>query len=558
MENNIKEKARTWAFSDAFDINTKNEINVLLDNNNMDELRDRFYKNLEFGTGGLRGIMGAGTNRINIYTVSMATQGLANYINHIPNLTHKCVVVAYDSRNGSSTFASKTATVLAANGIAVFLFDNIRPVPELSFSIRRLKAIAGVCITASHNPSEYNGYKVFYADGAQITPPQDIHIVTEINKIQTPAVINDMSFNEAIEKRLITIIGSDVDSQYLDEILKQSINRAEDNIKIVYTPLHGAGYKLLPEILQKRGFTNLIIVEEQAYPDGNFTTVNSPNPEDPSSLELGISYCKTHNADLLLATDPDCDRIGTAVKTANETFTLLNGNQMAVLMTYYILSELKRKNALNSGSGVIIKTIVTTDLIKDICYDFNVTCIDVLTGFKYIGKWINDNPTKELLFACEESYGYLRGTYARDKDAINAANLICEMTSHYKSQGQTLYEKLLEIYDEYGCYLESLTNFTMKGQEGSIKINAIMDTLRGYHDEHLKEVLDFKRGLFNLPKSNVLIFKYNDESKIAIRPSGTEPKIKIYISVKAKGLMEAKTKLLTVETMFINLINSIK
>ncbi len=562
MKKEILDLAEKWASDTCFDNDTRQEIRDLIDSGDHKELNDRFYKSLDFGTGGLRGVMAAGLNRMNIYTLRRAAQGLANYIINYDNARERGVVIGYDSRNNSRRFAEETACVLAANGIKSLLFQSPRPTPEVSFSILHRNAIAGVVITASHNPPEYNGFKVFSSEGQQITPPHDQNIINKVNEIDDISSIKPIPYNLAVDKGYIEIQGAEEDEAYLKEISKQSIRKAEDNIKIVYSPLHGSGNIPVRTILKKIGFSQVYIVKEQMEPDGDFPTVQSPNPEESSSFELALEYGRLHNADIILATDPDADRIGAAVKDHKDEFYLLNGNQLGALLTDYILTALSERGRIDKSKAAVIKTIVTTDMIKDICSCFEVECIELLTGFKYIGEWINRNPDRDFLFGCEESYGYLRGSYARDKDAVLAASLICEMTSYYKAKDITLYDGLMSIYKKYGCYMESLVSLTKKGVEGAGKIREIMEVLKNdfstpFTERELTETRDYNKGIAGLPKSSVLSFIFSDNTKITVRPSGTEPKIKIYFSTKGKTFEQTTAALREIEKKFIDMIGGI-
>jgi phosphoglucomutase len=534
----IKKKALAWT-GEEFDKETREKVKWLIDNDEK-ELVDAFYKDLEFGTGGLRGIMGAGTNRMNIYTVGMATQGLANYLRKSFEGKEIKVAIAYDSRNNSKLFATTAAEILSANGIKVFIFDDIRPTPELSFAVRYLHCQSGIVITASHNPKEYNGYKVYWEDGGQIVPPHDKNIIEEVGKIKSVSQIN-FDKNES----LITIIGEEVDNAYINEIKKLSLNSdLKKDLKIVYTPIHGTGIKMLPRVLEVYGFKDVITEPKQSIPDGNFPTVKSPNPENAEALSLAIKLAKQEGADLVLATDPDADRVAAGVKHHGD-IELINGNQIASLLTYYIL---KHRTDLKS-TDFIVKTIVTTDLLCDIAESFCVRCIEVLTGFKYIAEKIRINEGKQR-FICggEESYGFLTGDYTRDKDAISTGALLAEAAAWAKSQGKTLIDVLDDIYSEYSLYSEHLINVVKKGVEGAAQIAEIMERLRKAPFElpglKIKETFDYKlqkifdeegeKPLLGFPVSNVLQFVYDDGTKVSVRPSGTEPKIKFYISVKSK------------------------
>ncbi|MBF0568566.1 MAG: phospho-sugar mutase [Nitrospirae bacterium] len=551
-------RARQWATLPVFDDGTRLEIQRLLDNADGNELTDRFYRQLEFGTGGLRGVLGAGTNRMNVYTVRIATAGLARYLLSIYKDMETAVCIAYDSRHNSAVFARETARVLSAHGIKSYLFDSLRPVPELSFCVRYMRAAAGVCITASHNPPEYNGYKVYFGDGGQIIHPHDVNIINEVNKVSDISIIPVVQFDDALESGLIEYIGHEIDEAYLNEILRQSIHPINESLTIVYTPLHGSGYRLIPEILKRKGFVDadIRIVAEQADPDGNFPTVKVPNPEDRETFTIALKYAARTDADIVLATDPDCDRIGVAVKDHSAGYVLLNGNQVGALLADYILAGLMEAGLLQRHRASVAKTIVTTGLIKDICDDYSVQCVELLTGFKYIGQWIKLNPDRDFVFGAEESYGYLRGTYARDKDAVLAASLICEMASYYKSRGSSLYERLQHIYEKYGYYCEFLVSITMKGEEGHKGIASIMESLRAEPKRlpgglEFQEVIDYKDGVAGLPRSNVLSFIFQDGSKVVVRPSGTEPKIKYYFMVKGISELSAQKRNKELQAAFI-------
>jgi len=541
----VKQRAQEW-LTEAFDKDTRNEVKRLLEGDEK-ELIDAFYRDLEFGTGGLRGIMGAGTNRMNIYTVGRATQALANYLKKtFPELNPIKVAVAHDSRNNSRLFAETTAKIFAANGIEVYLFDALRPTPELSFTIRHLGCQSGVVITASHNPKEYNGYKAYWNDGGQVVPPHDKNIIEEVGRT-TFADIR-WSGNE----HLIKIVGNEIDEIYTDKIkslsLSPDIVAKYSDIKIVYTPIHGTGVKLVPMALAKYGFTNIIHVPEQDIPDGNFPTVKSPNPEESAALTLAIEKARQTGADLVMATDPDADRVGIAVKYNND-FVLLNGNQTGSLLIYYLLTRWHENNKL-TGKEYVVKTIVTTDLIAEIARKFNVECFEVLTGFKYIAEIIRENEGKKTFIGGgEESYGYLAGEFVRDKDAVMACALIAEAYAWAKSQNKSMFDLLLEMYVNFGFYKESLINVTKKGREGQEEIARMMENYRqnpprslggsevvkiyDYLNKTVKDARGNNLDTIQLPKSNVLQFVTADGSKITVRPSGTEPKIKFYFSVKS-------------------------
>ncbi|MBI9053492.1 MAG: phospho-sugar mutase [Bacteroidales bacterium] len=541
----VQQKAKNWLESDI-DLKSKKEIENLLEGDDSD-LIESFYKNLEFGTGGLRGIMGVGTNRMNTYTVGMATQGLSNYlIQQFPNNSKIKVAIAFDSRNNSKYFAEKTASVFSANGIQVFLFNDLRPTPELSFAIRELKCQSGIVITASHNPKEYNGYKVYWEDGGQIINPHDKNIIEEVRKINN---INEVKFDTDLKN--VHLIGEEIDNKYIKELTKLSLNpksnQKQKDLKIVYTPIHGTGVDLVPKVLKAFGFENVHVVDEQKEPDGNFPTVKSPNPEEPAALALALKKAEEIDADIVMATDPDADRVGIAVKDNNNKFILLNGNQAAILLIDYLISQWKETGKLK-GKEYIVKTIVTTELLKEIADKYKVECFDVLTGFKYIAEIINKNyGKKKFIGGGEESYGYLAGEFVRDKDAVMSCSLLAEAAAFSKNQNISLYNKLINIYTEYGLYKEKLVSVVKKGKTGSEEIQKMMDTFRNnppnsinnsnvmlIHDFEKQKTFDQISHLrydINLPKSNVLQFILQDGSKISIRPSGTEPKIKFYFSV---------------------------
>ncbi|UPK68315.1 phospho-sugar mutase [Chitinophaga filiformis] len=546
MDNIIESKVSQW-LSGQFDTDTVATIKKL-QQENPDELADAFYRSLEFGTGGLRGVMGVGTNRMNKYTVGMATQGFANYLKQAFSGEIK-LAIAHDSRNNSRYFAEVAANVLAANGIKVYLFESLRPTPELSFTIRHLGCQGGIVLTASHNPKEYNGYKAYWNDGAQLVPPHDKNVIREVEKI---ASIDEVKWSGG--EANITSIGKDVDEAYLQELKNLSIQpeiiKEQHDLKIVYTPIHGTGITLVPEILKRYGFTNVHVVEEQATPDGNFPTVVYPNPEESEAMSIGLKKAKELDAAILLGTDPDSDRVGIAVKDIKGEWTLLNGNQTAVLLFNYII-EGRRRKGLAGDTDYVCKTVVTSDLIDVFAASNNVKCYNVLTGFKWIADLIRRKEGQEK-FICggEESYGYMIGDNVRDKDAIASVALICEMAAYARSQGRSLYEQLIDIYVKYGYYKENLISITKKGMKGA---EEIADMMRGYrenppstingspvvtlYDYELQQVKNLKTGEvkpIDLPRSNVLQFVLEDGSKISARPSGTEPKIKFYFSVNQK------------------------
>lgn len=547
IDKEILLKAQSW-LKGNFDEVTKNEIRFMMEEKPTD-LIEAFYRDLEFGTGGLRGIMGVGTNRMNKYTVGMATQGLANYLKlQFPKEQIK-LAIAYDCRNNNTFFADVTSSVLSANGIHVYLFDALRPTPELSFAIRYLKCHSGIVITASHNPKEYNGYKVYWNDGGQLVNPHDENVITEVRKITD---IKDVKFDK--NESLITMIGSEIDQAYMKMIKDLSLSpeliQKHKDLKIVFTPLHGTGVKLVPETLKMFGFENVIGVDEQNINDGNFPTVKSPNPEEPAALEMAIAKAKATNASLVMATDPDADRVGIAVRNNKGEFVLMNGNQTASILIYYILRKWKENGKLN-GKQFIVKTIVTSELLIEIAEKFGVKHFDVLTGFKYIADIILQQEGKlKFIVGGEESYGYLVGDSVRDKDAVASCCFIAEAAAWAAEQGKTLYDLLADIYVEFGFYLESLKSLTKQGKSGAEDIEKMMvdyrtnppKTIAGLDvimmkDYKIQKSYNFTNNTqdeINLPKSNVLQFFTADGSKITVRPSGTEPKIKFYFGVKGK------------------------
>lgn len=546
--NRVRERANQW-LSHQYDPETRQKVKDLMENNEP-ELIECFYRDLEFGTGGLRGIMGVGTNRMNVYTVAMATQGLSNYLkrefSQVPQIK---VAIAYDSRNNSRLFAETTANIFSANGFKVYLFEDLRPTPELSFAIRYFKCQSGVVITASHNPKEYSGYKAYWDDGAQIIAPHDQLIIEEVQSIQSIDHVNFKAKKENIE-----MIGTEIDDIYTNQItglsLAHDVIRRQSQMKIVYTPLHGAGLKLVPQVLQKFGFKNIISVPEQNIPDGNFPTVHSPNPEESTALGLAIRRAEETDADIVLATDPDADRVGVVVKNSQGKYIILNGNQSAALLIHFLLSGWAAKGKLK-GREYIVKTIVTTELLAEIASYYKVACYDVLTGFKYIADVIKTfEGQKTFIGGGEESYGYLAGEFVRDKDAIMACALLAEAAAHAKDQGRTMYEQLLEIYRQFGFYKEKLISVEKKGKSGVEEIQAMMLNFRqnppktinhsdttavmDYLDDKSLEKANKKNGGIIIPKSDVLQLFTADGTKISIRPSGTEPKIKFYFGVKGK------------------------
>lgn len=539
MERDYRKVAESW-LTGNFDEQTKKEVKALMDGDPA-ALEDAFYRNLEFGTGGLRGVMGVGTNRMNKYVVGMATQGLANYIKNNVKREKLSVCISFDSRNHSQEFAGIAAQVLSANGLDVFLFDSLRPTPELSYSIRSTHSIAGIMVTASHNPAEYNGYKVFWEDGAQITSPVDTDIVAEVNKIADPSQILYEAPAGAKAGR-ITMMGKDMDEKYLSDILSlmlsPEVRAKHSDIKFVYTPLHGTGVRLVPECLERLGFKNVFHVKEQDINDGNFPTVVSPNPEEASALKMALEVAEKEKADIVLATDPDADRMGIAIRDNEGRMVLMNGNQTASIMTYYILTRWKELGKLD-GNKYIVKTIVTTELLREIAESFNVKCYNVLTGFKYIADVVRRNEGKgEFICGGEESYGFNVGEFVRDKDAPIACSMVAECAAWAAEQGKTLYQLLQDIYAKYGYRKESLISLVRKGKSGVEEIARIMSDYRQNPPKELAgspvvKVVDYlepeKTGL---PKSNVLQFFSKDGDVVSVRPSGTEPKIKFYFGAK--------------------------
>ena len=558
------EKYEEWCNNPVFDENTRNELLAL--KGNEQEIKERFYKDLEFGTGGLRGIIGAGTNRMNIYTVGKATQGLANAILKA-NGQNKGVAIAYDSRHMSKEFSEITALILNANGIKSYRFESLRPTPELSFAVRELGCIAGVVITASHNPPEYNGYKAYWEDGAQVTPPKDKELIDEVNRITDYSTIKRMNKEDAIKAGLYNEIGKEIDDRYMEEVKKQSLNmdvirEMADDMTIVYTPLHGTGNIPVRRVLRELGFKNVFVVPEQELPDGNFPTVSYPNPEDPKAFELALKLAKEKDADLVLATDPDADRLGVYAKDpkTNE-YVSFTGNMSALLIAEYILSEKKKREQIPSN-GALVSTIVSSNLALAIAKEYNIKSIETLTGFKYIGEQIKlfeQNHSYQYLFGFEESYGCLAGTYARDKDSVVAVMLLCEAAAFYKKQGLTLWEQMIRIYEKYGYYRETLATITLKGIEGQEKIKQIIDKLRNSKVEYIgkfkvvgtrdyqkkvtKNLVTGEEGVTTLPTSNVLYFELENDAWCCVRPSGTEPKIKFYMGVKENTMEKADTEL---------------
>ena len=540
---NIINTPKKW-LDESFDAETRKEVQRMIDNDHA-LLTESFYKDLEFGTGGLRGIMGVGSNRMNKYTVGMATQGLSNYlIKNFPNTKIKCAI-AFDCRNNSDYFAKISASVLSANGIKVYLFESLRPTPELSFAIRHLQCHSGIVITASHNPKEYNGYKVYWQDGGQIINPHDIGIINEVRNIKD---LSQVKFDDNLKN--VEIIGEDIDNAYINKLSELILNPEDikkSNLKIVFTPIHGSTVDILPKALRKVGFTDINIVEEQAIPDGNFPTVASPNPEEASALSMAIEKAKKIKADIVMGTDPDGDRLGIVVRQKNGEYLLLNGNQTASILIYYLLEEWQKKGKLK-GKEYIVKTIVTTELLSVIANHYNVKSYDVLTGFKYIAEIIEKNYGKTTFIGGgEESYGFLAGEFVRDKDAVMSCMIMAEVAAWAKNRNITLDKLLIDIYIKFGYYLEGLKSLTKTGKSGLEEIQKMMEKFRNQMPKSINGidialVHDFEKRIsidkrnnskheINLPKSNVLQFELVDGTKITIRPSGTEPKIKFYVSV---------------------------
>ena len=564
MNAEVRSKYEFWCQSPIFDEATKAELKAI--ENDETEIFDRFYKDLEFGTGGLRGVLGAGTNRMNVYTVSKATQGLANYIIQ-QNGQDKGVAIAYDSRRMSPEFANEAALCFAANGIKAYVFDSLRPTPELSFALRELGCISGIVITASHNPPEYNGYKVYWEDGAQITYPKDVEIISEVGRVTDFAAIKKMSLEEAKAAGLYEVIGADIDDKYMAALKKlvlhpEAIKAQASKLKIVYTPLHGTGNVPVRRVLKELGFEQVYVVPEQEMPDGNFPTVSYPNPEDKKAFELALKLAKEVDADLVLATDPDADRLGVYAKdTKSGEYKVFTGNMSGMLICEYELSQ-KKALGLMPENGAIVTTIVSSNMAKAVAEAYNVYCPETLTGFKYIGEQIKlfeENHSYEYLFGFEESYGCLVGTHARDKDACVAVMALCEAAAYYAGCGLTLWDQMLNIFEKYGYYKEDLFTKTFKGADGAEKMKQMMDELRSnppkevgsykvlaFRDYRVDTVKNMATGEVTptgLPKSNVLYFDLEDDAWFCVRPSGTEPKIKYYAGVKGTSLEDAEHKL---------------
>ena len=574
-----KEVYEQWLSNPYFDDATKEELKNIAEDDN--EIKERFYMDLEFGTAGLRGIIGAGTNRMNIYVVRRATQGLANYIAKVDKKSQG-VAIAYDSRHMSPEFAEEAALCLAANGIKAYIFESLRPTPELSFAVRHLGCAAGINVTASHNPPEYNGYKVYWEDGAQITPPHDSGIMGEVKSISDWNTVKTMDKAEAEKAGLFQVIGKEVDDAYMAELKKQvlhmdAIEAEGKNLKIVYTPLHGTGNIPARRILKELGFENVYVVKEQELPDGDFPTVSYPNPEAAEAFELGLKLAKEVDADLVLATDPDADRLGVRVKDKNGEYHDLTGNMSGCLLANYEISQKKAINGSLPEDGALIKTIVTTNLADAIAKGYGVKLIEVLTGFKFIGQQIlgfEQSGKGSYLFGFEESYGCLIGTYARDKDAIVATMALCEAAAYYKTQGKTLWDAMIEMYEQFGYYKDAIQSVTMKGIEGLQKIQEIMNSLRQnppaeFAGHKVTAVRDYKADTITdvatgavkptgLPNSNVLYYELTDDAWVCVRPSGTEPKVKFYSGVKGTSLEDADKKSETMGKAVLDMVDSMK
>lgn len=564
MDENVKKNYEYWCTSPIFDDATKSELKSL--EGNEDEIFDRFYRELEFGTGGLRGVIGAGTNRMNFYTVGKATQGLANFINK-QGAAAKGVAIAFDSRRMSPEFADTAACVLAANGIKAYIFDSLRPTPELSFALRTFGCTAGIVVTASHNPPEYNGYKVYWEDGAQITAPKDAQIIGEVNAIKDYAEIKKMTTEEAKAAGLYEVIGKEIDDKYMEALKKlvlhpEAIKQMASSLKIVYTPLHGTGNVPVRRVLKELGFEQVTVVPEQELPDGNFPTVSYPNPEDKKAFALALDLAKKVDADLVLATDPDADRLGVYAKdTKTGEYKVFTGNMSGMLICEYEMSQKKALGIL-PDNGALVTTIVSSNMAQAVAKEYGMKFIECLTGFKYIGeqiKFFEQTGSNEYVFGFEESYGCLVGTHARDKDAVVAVMALCEAAAYYKTQGITLWDQMLNIYNKYGYYKEDLFTMTFKGADGAKKMQDMMDAyrkntpkqvgaykvlrLRDYKNDVITDLATGETTPTGLPKSNVLYFELENDAWFCVRPSGTEPKIKFYAGIKGTSLEDSAKKL---------------
>ena len=574
---NYLEEYEKWCTDPSFDEETREEL--LKIKGNKEEIEDRFYKELEFGTAGLRGVIGMGTNRMNKYTVGKATQGLANYILE-QGVQDKGVAISYDSRKMSDEFNMQTALILNANGIKTYLFENLRPVPELSFAVRQLKCTAGIMITASHNPPKYNGYKVYWDDGSQIVEPRDKDIIAKVRAITDFKEIKTISKEEAIKKGLFNVIGKEMDDKYIDILKKLVLNpeivkKEGKELKIVYTPLHGTGNTVASRLLKELGFENVYVVPEQEKPDGNFPTVDYPNPEDKKAFKLALELAKKVDADVVLATDPDADRLGIYAKdTKTGEYMTYTGNMSALLIAEYRISQMKEKGILPKN-GMLITTIVSSDLAKAIADNYGLECIEVLTGFKNIGaviKKAEENKDKTYVFGFEESYGCLIGDYARDKDGISAVMSLCEAAAFYKSKGMTLWDQMMKIYEKYGFYKEDQISIVLEGADGAEKIKEMMTNMRNkdvtkigdykvitfkdINRDYVKNMITGEESKANLPKSNVLYYELENNAWCCVRPSGTEPKIKLYMGVKGESEDDAIEKLNKLKTAMDNLVRN--
>lgn len=569
-----KEQYKSWINSNLINLELKDELELLTDES---EIEDRFYKDLEFGTGGLRGVIGAGTNRMNIHTIGKATQGLANYLNS-KYKEDISVSIAYDSRNMSKEFAEAAAETLCGNGITVNLFQELTPTPILSYAVRELNSKAGIVITASHNPKEYNGYKVYGDDGGQVTDEVAKEIITCAKNIKDFSKVKTMELNKAKMGGMLKIIGENLYLSYMDKaknltLRKELVKQYARDLKIIYTPIHGSGNIPVRRVLSELGYDNVFVVEEQEKPNGDFPTAPYPNPEDPKVFALALEMAKDINPDIIFGTDPDCDRIGVVVKDKQGEYKVLTGNQTGVLLCNYILNSLSDANELDKNA-VVIKTIVTTNMVEGIAEKYNVEVLDVLTGFKYIGEKIKEfeqDRKKEFVFGFEESFGYLAGKFVRDKDAVIAAMLICEMTLYYKNKGMSLFDALMDIFEEHGYFEESLVSIELKGKDGSKKIADILEHLRcsmkgPIGNKRIIKKMDYRAGLeedfieckektINLPKSNVLKFILEDDSWFVVRPSGTEPKMKIYLSVKGNSIENTSKKIIELKENVMSIID---
>jgi phosphoglucomutase len=551
-DNRVQTQYEHWLKDPNIDAETKQELLSIA--KQPLEIEDRFYKDVEFGTGGMRGVIGAGTNRMNTYTIGLATQGLAQYLLADSSRKHS-VVIAYDSRNQSPEFALEIALVLAGNGVAAYVFKALRPTPELSFAVRSLKASAGIVVTASHNPPEYNGYKVYGSDGGQLVPEQAEKLIAQIAGLQSFAAIRKLTQTEAEAQGLLNWIGEQVDTEFINAVTAvspnpQIVKQMGDQLQIVYTPLHGAGNLSVRHALKQLGFNKVSVVPQQEKPDPLFSTVKSPNPEEKEAFTLALELARQINADIIIGTDPDCDRMGAVVKDAQGEYFVLSGNQSGALMAHYLLGSLKEQGKLPSN-GVVIKTIVTSEMGAAVAGSFEIPTLNTLTGFKYIGEKMTQfekSGEHQFIFGYEESYGYLAGNYARDKDAVVASMLICEAAAYYKSKGKSLYDVLQELYQTHGYFLEKLESRTLKGKDGLEKIGQIMDSWREHPPEVINgvkvaSILDYLQGIDDLPQENVLKYVLADHSWFCLRPSGTEPKIKIYFAVRGTTGEESATRI---------------